>query len=137
MSTVWWIAAGTLLALEMLSGTFYLLMLALGLAAAALSAHAGWVLSLQITTAAVVGLMAVLLWHLRRRMSPPPQAQDNNLDIGGEVQVDAWQADGQARVHYRGAAWTAVLQPGLPAAPGRYRVTALDGSRLVVEPVSA
>ena len=40
-STVWWLLAGAAVAVELMTGTFYLLMLAIGLAAAALAAHAG------------------------------------------------------------------------------------------------
>ena len=38
-ATVWWIAAGLLVVAELASGTFYLLMLALGAGAGALAAH--------------------------------------------------------------------------------------------------
>ena len=38
-ATGWWIAAGMLVAIELLTGTFYLLMLALGCVAAALAAQ--------------------------------------------------------------------------------------------------
>ena len=37
-STFWWVAAGVAVAAELATGTFYLLMFALGLAAAALAA---------------------------------------------------------------------------------------------------
>ena len=37
-STVWWLVTGGLIAVELLTGTFYLLMLSLGAAAAALAA---------------------------------------------------------------------------------------------------
>ena len=40
-STLWWLAAGGLIAVELITGTFYLLMISLGLVAAALAAHAG------------------------------------------------------------------------------------------------
>jgi membrane protein implicated in regulation of membrane protease activity len=40
-TTIWWLLAGTAVAVELLTGTFYLLMLAIGLVAAALAAHAG------------------------------------------------------------------------------------------------
>ena len=40
-STLWWLLAGAAVALELFTGTFYLLMLAVGMAAAALAAHAG------------------------------------------------------------------------------------------------
>ena len=138
-STAWWIGAGILLALEMTTGTIYLLMLALGMAAAALSAHAGWSLSGQITVASVVGLGAVLAWHLlRRRQKKAPSVRAErsvNLDIGEEIQVEAWSPEGQASVRYRGAQWTVVLRPGQVAQPGRHRVVELLGNRLVVEKI--
>ncbi|HNJ45700.1 MAG TPA: NfeD family protein, partial [Ottowia sp.] len=52
-STVWWIAAGLLVAAELLTGTFYLLMLAIGAAAGALAAHAGLSLSAQLVAGGV------------------------------------------------------------------------------------
>ena len=54
-ATIWWVLAGILVAVELLVGTFYLLMLALGLAAGAVAAHLGLPLSAQVTTAAIVG----------------------------------------------------------------------------------
>ena len=54
-STVWWVMAGAVIAVELLSGTFYLLMIAIGLAAAAVSAMLGAGLSTQVGVAAVVG----------------------------------------------------------------------------------
>lgn len=139
VSTAWWIGAGILLALEMTTGTIYLLMLALGMAAAALSAHAGWSLSGQITVASVVGLVAVLGWHLlrlRQRGARPARAERSvNLDIGEELQIDAWSPGGQTSVRYRGAQWTAVLRAGQLAEPGRYRVVELSGNRLIVEKI--
>lgn len=134
MSTYWWVAAGILLALEMLSGTFYLLMLALGVASAALAAHVGWGLQAQIVTAAVVALVAVGLWYqVRRQRRPPPQ--DNNLDIGESVQVQDWAPNGQTQVRYRGAQWQAVLLAGAECRPGLHRVVNLEGNRLVLAPM--
>ena len=40
LSTWWWIVAGVLVAAELATGTFYLLMVAIGCAAGALAAHA-------------------------------------------------------------------------------------------------
>ena len=51
-STLWWIATGVLVALELASGTFYLLMLAIGGVAGALAAHAGAPLPIQLAVAA-------------------------------------------------------------------------------------
>ncbi|MGI9218420.1 MAG: NfeD family protein [Hydrogenophaga sp.] len=138
-STLWWLLTGALVALELLTGTFYLLMLALGAAAAALVAHTGAAQTAQIVVAALVGLGAVLglTWLRRRRPGDPSvRAQRSvNLDVGEVVQVDAWQTDGTAQVKYRGASWTVVLPAGTTPAPGPHRVTELVGSRLLVEKV--
>lgn len=137
-STLWWLATGAAVALELLTGTFYLLMLAIGLAAAAVSAHLGFGLATQIVVAAVVGSATVLGWHLYRRQHPHQEAQANadvNLDIGETVQVDSWKADGTADVHYRGARWTAIHRPGATAAAGAHKVVELVGNRLLVEKI--
>ena len=136
-STLWWLGGGALVALELASGSFYLLMLALGCAAAALAAHAGLGLSPQLLAAALVGGGAVALWHWRReRPGTQPDAAHNpdiNLDIGSPVQVTQWQPDGQARVQYRGAAWQARFAgPGQPQ-PGAHVIQAVDGNCLVLQ----
>ena len=133
-ATMWWVLAGVLVALELLTGTFYLLMLGLGAVAAALVAMAGLDLKIQLVTAAIVGgLGAVLLGQWRKRQTTTPQeAQDQHLDLGATLQVDAWDAQGTAQVKHRGAAWTAVLAPGQTAAPGIYRIQAMAGNRLIL-----
>ena len=53
-ATWWWLIAGALAALELVSGTtFYLLMLALGACAAALGTHLGLPFSAQLLVAAL------------------------------------------------------------------------------------
>ena len=137
-STWWWIATGVLVALELVSGTFYLLMLAIGGAAGALAAHAGASLTSQIVIAALVGGAAVVACYLVRRRrpgDPSPRAERSvNLDVGETVQVGGWNADGTAQVRYRGAQWTAIHRPGIEPRPGPHRVAELVGSRLLVDP---
>ena len=136
-STWWWIFTGALIALELMVGTFYLLMLAIGTAAGALAAHLGASFTTQLVTAAVVGGAAVVICYLVRRPrpgDPSPRAQRSvNLDVGETLHVDNWQSDGTASVRYRGAQWTAVLEQGQVAEAGNYRVTELVGNRLKVE----
>jgi len=60
-ATWWWVAAGVVVAAELATGTFYLLMMALGLAAAALAAHLGLGGSAQIATGALVAGIATAL----------------------------------------------------------------------------
>jgi membrane protein implicated in regulation of membrane protease activity len=136
-STAWWLLAAGLVALELFTGTFYLLMLAIGLAAGALAAHLGLSLTGQLVVAAVVGSAAIVGCYLaKRRGQGDPSVRSMrsvNLDVGETLQVDGWQADGTAGVRYRGTQWTAVLAPGQSKEPGTYRVVELVGSRLVVE----
>jgi membrane protein implicated in regulation of membrane protease activity len=136
-ATWWWVAAGIAVAVELGTGTFYLLMIAVGLAAGALAAHAGAPESWQFVVAAVVGGGAVAAWHLtqgRRPARPSTRSDpDVNPDIGEMVHVDAWQADGSASVQYRGARWTVVAAPGSAQEPGQHRIREVVGNRLVVE----
>ena len=136
-SGIWWLLAGAVVAAELLTGTFYLLMMAVGLAAAALSAHAGFGLTAQILTAACVGCSAVVLWHIKRGKQPKPMPasanRDVNLDIGGEVTVTEWHSDGTALVKFRGANWTAVpSQASDRAQSGLFTITELHGNRLTI-----
>ena len=59
-STWWWIVTGVLVALELTTGTFYLLMLAIGGVSGALAAHAGASFATQMVVAALVGGVAVV-----------------------------------------------------------------------------
>ncbi len=138
-ATVWWLATGLVVLLELLTGTFYLLMLAVGLAAGALAAHAQLGLSGQLVVAALVGATTVSLAYLRRRRRPgAPSARADrsvNLDIGETIHIEAWNSDGTAQVRYRGAQWTALARPGSSPTPGAHRVAELVGNRLLVDKI--
>ena len=138
-STLWWLMAGVAVAAELLTGTFYLLMLAIGLAAGALAAHAGLGTTAQILVSAAVGASTVLGAYALRRGRPgdPPARADRsvNLDVGETIHIDAWQPDGTAAVKYRGANWTAIHRPGTTPRTGPHRVAELVGNRLLVDPL--
>jgi membrane protein implicated in regulation of membrane protease activity len=136
-STLWWLLSGVLA--ELLTGTFYLLMLALGAAAGALAAYAGLSPTAQLSTAALVGGGATALWHFKRasspRSAPAESNRDVNLDIGQAVRVEQWNADGTASVSYRGARWAAHFAGTGEPAPGDHVIVAVRGSSLGVAPV--
>jgi membrane protein implicated in regulation of membrane protease activity len=140
LSTWWWIATGILVACELATGTFYLLMLALGTMAGAVTAHAALSFTGQLVAAAVIGGGAVALWHVKRGRQPatPPLSQnrDVNLDIGERVRVAHWESDGSARVSYRGAAWTARYAGNGAPQPGEHVIRAIEGNRLLLERAS-
>jgi membrane protein implicated in regulation of membrane protease activity len=139
--TVWWFAAGVLVAAELASGTFYLLMVALGCSAGALAAHGGLGSTQQLLVAAIVGAGATLAWHLKRRRRPvaaPAESnRDVNLDIGQHLHVAQWAADGSARAHYRGASWAVRYAGSDTPQEGDFVIVALSGSELHVAPVAA
>lgn len=135
-STIWWVLAGMMVAIELLTGTFYLIMVAIGFVAAALAAHAGAAPTLQLVVAAVFGGGSVIVWHYYKRGTPPEppaNANDNvNMDVGQHIQVDDWGPDLSSSVKYRGAMWTVALHTGEVATPGRHRIVEVVGSRLIV-----
>jgi membrane protein implicated in regulation of membrane protease activity len=140
VATGWWVAAGLAVAAELATGTFYLLMIGLGLAGGALAAHFGLSMPMQIVVAAVIGGGATAIWNWRQRRrggGGERAAHENrnvNLDIGEHVHVDAWAGDGTARVQHRGSSWGARLAPGAKPAAGEFTVTAVEGNWLVLSP---
>ena len=137
-STIWWLLAGVAVAVELMTGTFYLLMLAVGLVAGALAAHLGLAPIGQIVVAAVIGGGSVVAWHVYRSKKPAPLSananRDVHLDIGEPIHVAHWNPDGTATVKFRGAHWTAVAaNPDEPAVPGSFRIKEMMGNRLVIE----
>ena len=98
--TLWWLIAGFLVIAELLSGTFYLLMLSIGAAAGALAAYAGADVTWQIVIASCVGGVAVVAWHYKQRHAPRLAAHTDSLDVGETVSVDAWDSQGTTSVKY-------------------------------------
>jgi membrane protein implicated in regulation of membrane protease activity len=137
-STIWWLLAGAAVAVELVTGTFYLLMLTVGLVAGALAAYLGLGMIGQMGVAAAIGGGAVALWHWYRSKSPSPLPananRDVNLDIGEPVHVAQWNADGTTTVKFRGANWTAIAASQAElAGPGSFRIKEMLGNRLVIE----
>ena len=131
----WWVSAGVLVVLELFTGTFYLLMVALGFIAGGIALAMGALPHVQFGVAAVVALIAVVALRRSRfgnwKRRDASRDANVNLDIGATVQVDEWH-DGRARTMYRGAQWDVELAPGETEGARWYRITALDGNRLVV-----
>ena len=133
--TLWLIVAGVLVMAELLTGTFYLLMLSLGATAAALTAYADGTLTWQIVTAAIVGGGAAVLWHLKKPLSNDAQDSNVHLDIGETVTVDAWDSQGHTQVKHRGAQWAAVCAANATPELGLHRIREMQGNRLVLEKI--
>jgi membrane protein implicated in regulation of membrane protease activity len=144
---VWILWAGALIGAELFTGTFYLLMLALGLIAGGIAAYAGLSPAWQLIIAAVVGIVATVALRRSRfgRLRREAAERDPNvsMDIGQPIVIDAWQHVGNAyvaRVPYRGALWDVDLEAGSQPLPGQFFICEIHGSRLIVAaapPISA
>ena len=131
-----WIIAGFLLVIvELLTGTFYLLVIGVGAFAGALAAWLGGAVLVQAVAACVVALVGAGLvrqWHKSHQKAG---AKDNLLDLGQPVVLETWtNADGgMARVKYRGASWDARVADGSrPEVGATLYVTGQDGNTLLV-----
>ncbi|MDR5750470.1 MULTISPECIES: NfeD family protein [unclassified Caballeronia] len=131
----WWIVAGALVVMELFTGTFYLLMIALGFIAGGLAHWFGATLDVELAAAAGVALVAVVVLRRSRfgnwKKRDASRDVNVNLDIGETLQVNEWH-EGHARAMYRGAQWDIELAPGETEGAGWYRITAMQGNRLVV-----
>lgn len=105
---LWWILATFLVGAELVTATFYLLAVGIAFAFGGAAAFVGASHPMQLLTAGVLAVVGVVIAHYwrRRRGEPLPQP---GLDIGKRVHVEAWHADGTARVVYRGTHWDGVL----------------------------
>ena len=139
-STLWWIVTGFFVSLELLSGSAYLFMLALGAAAAALAAGLGATQAIQLIAAATIGGLAVGIWHLHlMKRGPLTHITDfgtlapAQVQIGDHVDVDQWESDGTCRVKHQGEVCVGRhFGPQVPA-HGRHRIKSVDGQFLVLE----
>ncbi|NEX59753.1 NfeD family protein [Noviherbaspirillum galbum] len=138
---VWILLAGVLVVLELFTGTFYLLMIALGLAAGGLVALVGAGEAAQFVAAAIVGVAATSILHRTRLGKQTRHAASRNpdvlLDIGQQLRIDSW-SERSARASYRGAEWDVELDDSFPEnripLPGHYVIREIRGSRLIVVP---
>ena len=86
----------------------------IAIATGGIAAWFGVSLEMQFLIAGALGVVLTIAahhWRLRRIQAPPQRG----LDIGQQVSVREWHADGTARVAYRGTLWDAELaRPDLP-----------------------
>lgn len=133
---VWAVAGFALVIAELVSGTFYLLVIGIGAFAGAIAAWAGGGFVVQALAAgvlAVLGAWIVHTWHARQPITPQGS---NFLDRGQPVVLEGWanETANIARVKYRGTTWEARLaQAGARPAPGTtLYIEGQEGNMLLV-----
>ena len=130
---LWAILGLTLVIVELLTGTFYLLVLGIAAFGAALAAWLGQGFPLQAVVAALIAALGCYGVHVYRAKSTTrPMAP---VDAGQPASFENWVDQGArlARVHYRGASWDALVDGDAAVDAGAmlYVVTA-DGNTLKV-----
>lgn len=136
---IWLGLAAILVILELSTGTFYLLMIAVGMVAGGVAAWSDQTLSIQLVVAAVVGVSATVILRTSgfgsRQRVDASRDPNVNLDVGQTLHVDTWlDRDGiaLARVNYRGAQWDVELVSDEVAKSGAFVIREIRGSRLIV-----
>ena len=127
----WFLLALALLGLELATGTFYLLVVSIALAAggfaALLDASMTWQLVLS-ALAMIAGTFILRRW----KNAQVNEEYGASLDIGQPVQVLKWRENGSARVIYRGAEWDAELESADMPRDGTFYISSVHGSSLVL-----
>jgi membrane protein implicated in regulation of membrane protease activity len=133
---IWVIVGFVLVIAELMSGTFYLLVLGVGAFVAAMVDWAGGSLLVQSIVGGLVavgGAMLVHHWHGNRG---PADGRSNLLDRGQPVVLESWsnESAGLGRVKYRGTSWEARFSnaDGRPSPGATLYIDGMEGNTLLV-----
>jgi len=130
---IWAVAGLALVISELLTGTFYLLVLGIAALAGAAAAFSGFGFWTQAVVASVVAVAGVV-WVQQRRRVMVPKAMPSP-DVGQPVTWEAWvnEPDRYARVRHRGASWEARVRGECAGEAGELLyIVAVDGNTLEV-----
>ena len=129
----WAILGLTLVIVELVSGTFYLLMLGVAAFGAGAAAYLGFDFAVQAIVAGVVAAGGAYGVHVYRAKNA--QQQMAPMDAGQPANFESWVDQGArlARVRYRGASWDARIEGEQAPEPGAILyVLSTDGNTLKV-----
>jgi len=130
---VWLIAGFILVIAELVTTTFYLLVLGIAAFAGAGVAYASGGFAWQAIVAALVSVAGVLWVNQYRKRAMPKRMQ--GIDVGQPASFDSWvsRSVGHARVKYRDALWDAHIAGEAAGEPGEILyVNSVDGNTLKV-----
>ena len=136
---LYWIVAGiALVIVELLTGTFFLLVLGIAALGGAALAYAGLPFYAQAGLATFIAVLGVFFVHGYRVKAARTPSAGNAIDVGHRVTLESWvnEAEGLARVRYRGTLWDAKVM-GAQRSGTAFYIRGVDGSTLHVEPEHA
>ncbi len=132
----WLLISGSLVAAEIFTLSFYLLLAGIGALVASGVAATGYDSAAQLIAATGVTLIG---WAALQKYNPKHQHPDSrtnpalNMDIGNTVRINSIDANGKISVILRGANWEARIEDGSePDTTVGYIITKLDGSILIL-----
>ena len=129
----WAIIGLALVIIELLTGTFYLLVLGIAAFGAALAAWLGQGFPVQVVVAAAIAALGCYGVHVYRARNMTRQMPQ--VDAGQPANFETWVDRGArlARVSYRGASWDALVEgEESPEAGAILYVLATQGNTLKV-----
>lgn len=136
LSLVWLVAGFALVIAELVTGTFYLLVIGAGAFIAAMIAWFGAGLVVQSLVGGVVAVFGAVLVHRWHARQPATPQGSNFLDRGQPVVLEGWANETAhiARVKYRGTTWDARMARAdeRPAPGTTLYIEGQDGNTLVV-----
>ena len=127
----WMLSAIGLVIVELLTGTFYLLVLGIAAGAGAALAYFGFPFSAQAGFATAIAVAGVVFVHHFHARSRKDGGAINAIDVGQRVTLESWinESQGLARVHYRGTLWDAKVVGDRGDGKAFY-IRGVDGSTL-------
>jgi len=129
-----WLAAGFVLVIaELVTGTFFLLVLGIAAFAGSATAWFGLGFWVEALCAAAVAIAGVFWVQQRRKTMPQPDMA--SLDVGQAVTLESWmnREQGAARVKYRNTQWDAEVEGERGFDPGEVLfIHAVNGNTLKV-----
>ena len=130
----WILTAIALVIVELLTGTFYLLVLGVAATGGAALAYFGLPLGAQAGFATAIAVLGVV-WVSRYRAKVSNDTSINAIDVGHRVTLDSWvnEAEGLARVRYRDTLWDAKVV-GERGSGTSFYIRGVDGSTLQIAP---
>jgi len=132
----WFVIGFGLVVAELLTGTFYLLVIAVAFGAAGVAALLGAPMVLQLAAAAAVSLGGTLWLRAsrfgRRLHDRATSDHVQNMDVGQTLRVEQWAQNRTSRASYRGATWDVELVPGEELAAGEFVIREIHANRLIV-----
>jgi membrane protein implicated in regulation of membrane protease activity len=131
---LWWVIAGIgLVIAELATGTFYLLVIAVGAFAGAAAAYFQQTQWISAVLAAALAACGVIVFS--RYSAPRTASTGGSLDIGQTAVFESWVSEKEqlARVRYRNSTWEArVMEPVAIEAGRLLHIRAVDGNTLQV-----